>query len=435
MAPRWIVTADLLHHGAVTSSQRPGRARKLAAQAAVEEAAHPTITTPQQAENQAKLQVLIESRAIWNALGGGIIGLAFGYVVFFGQRPSLAGDDSIQLYSSIIGGVTAGISFLLGYSLNARMANIWLGQRPRVRQLVDTLALLVVHSSIAVMAAIGLFRLFQEAFIGLTVDDIAGAVLVAVVGGTASYLSFNSGARITAFSLSTLLTVFMASGVLVSMLFAENPFWWHVMFSELGTGQAGTTSFWTFNTTLIVSGVIITTLTAFLTRDLEIWAEHQRHRIAQRLEERTESRRKPSGRVPLRTRTRNAFSSYIRTPRIVLLRVGMIGMGVSLAGIGMVPMSLHHDGHVVATAAFALFFLMLLLAIPYMLPGFPRSFFVFSYLAAAALVSAFLLWNPVGYWNLTSMELIGVAILFSWLVVFIRNIAAVVERIRQIESL
>lgn len=401
----------------------------------MEEAAHPETTTPQQVQTQAKLQVLIESRAIWNALGGGLIGLTFGYLVFFGQRPSLAGDDSIQFYSAIIGGLTSGISFLLGYSLNARMANIWLGQRPRVRQLVDTLALLVVHSSIAVMAAIGLFRLFQEAFIGLTVDDIAGAVLVAIVGGVASYLSFNSGARITAFSLSTLLAVFMASGVLVSMLFAENPFWWHVMFSELGTGQAGVTSFWTFNTTLIVSGVIITTLTAFLTRDLEIWAKHQRRRIAQRLEARTESRRKPSGRVPLRTRTGNAFSGYIRSPRIMLLRVGMIGMGVSLAGIGVVPMSLHHDGHVVATAAFALFFLMLLLATPYMLPGFSRSFFVFSYLAAAALVSAFLLWNPLGYWNLTSMELIGVAILFAWLVVFVRNIAAVVERVRRTESL
>lgn len=32
------------------------------------------------------------------------------------------------------------------------------------------------------------------------------------------------------------------------------------------------------------------------------------------------------------------------------------------------------------------------------------------------------------------MELIGVAILFAWLVVFIRNIAALVERVRQMES-
>ena len=378
--------------------------------------------------------MLIESRAIWNALGGGLLGLMFGYLVFYGERPALAGDLSIQFYASIIGGVAAGISFLLGYSLNARMANIWLGQRPRVRQLVDTLALLVVHSSIAVMAALGLFRVFQEAFIGLTVDHIAGATLLAVVGGVASYFSFNSGARITAFSLSTLLAIFMASGVLVSMIFAENPFWWHVMFSELGTGQAGLTSFWTFNTTLVVSGVIITTLTAFLTRDLEIWGEHQRKQVAERLAKRARLHRRSSGRIPLRTRVSNTLSGYIRTPRIILLRVGMISMGVSLAAIGLIPMSLHHDGHVMATAAFGAFFLLLLLSTPYVLPGFPQIFFLFSYLAAAALVGAFLLWKPVGYWNLTSMELIGVAILFAWLVVFVRNIAAVVERVGQWES-
>ena len=378
--------------------------------------------------------MLIESRAIWNALGGGLLGLMFGYLVFYGERPALAGDLSIQFYASIIGGVAAGISFLLGYSLNARMANIWLGQRPRVRQLVDTLALLVVHSSIAVMAALGLFRVFQEAFIGLTVDHIAGATLLAVVGGVASYFSFNSGARVTAFSLSTLLAIFMASGVLVSMIFAENPFWWHVMFSELGTGQAGLTSFWTFNTTLVVSGVIITTLTAFLTRDLEIWGEHQRKQVAERLAKRARLHRRSSGRIPLRTRVSNTLSGYIRTPRIILLRVGMISMGVSLAAIGLIPMSLHHDGHVMATAAFGAFFLLLLLSTPYVLPGFPQIFFLFSYLAAAALVGAFLLWKPVGYWNLTSMELIGVAILFAWLVVFVRNIAAVVERVRQWES-
>lgn len=399
-----------------------------------EEAAHPDTTTPQQTETQARLQVLIESRAIWSALGGGVLGLLVGLVVFYQQRPSLAGDDSIQFYGAVAGGITAGISFLLGYSLNARMANIWIGQRPKLRQLIDTLALLVVHSSIAVMGSLGIFRVFQEAFIGLTVDHIAGALLVAIVGGVAAYFSFNSGARITAFTLSTLLAIFMASGVLVSMIFAENPFWWHVMFSELGTGQAGLTSFWTFNTTLVVSGVIITTLTAFIARDLEIWAEHQRHRVAQRLTARADQRRRPTGRVPLFTKISNAFSGHFRTPRITMVRVLMITMGVALAGVGLIPISLHLLAHTVVTAVFGVSFLFILLAVPYLLPGFPRPFYVLSFLAAVGLVFSFMLWRPVGYWNLTSLELVGAAILFAWLIVFIRNIAALVERVRQIDT-
>lgn len=382
---------------------RRGTARRLAARAAAENVAHPTTTTSAQAEMQARLQILIESRAIWSAILGGTIGLAVGFVVFPGARPALAGDESIQFYASIVGGVTAGLAFLLGFSLNARMANLWLGQRPRIRQLMDTVALLVVHASIAVMVALGLFRVFQEAFVGLTVDYIAGSVLLGIVGGVAAYFSFNSGARINAFSLSTLLAIFMASGVLVSMLFAENPFWWHVMFSELGTGQAGLTSFWTFNTTLIVSGVIITTLTAFITRDLEVWVKHLKRR--------------------------NRRLGHFRSPRVVAIRVTMIGMGVSLAGVGMVPVNLHNEIHTLVTASFGAFFLVLLIGMPYWLPGFPRTFYLLCFLAAAGIIFAGSLWRPIGYYNLTSLELIAAAILFSWLIVFIRNIAALLAQV------
>ena len=386
----------------MVTMRRRGQARRLAARVAFEEAGHPTTTTPDQVRSQARLQILVESRAIWSAILGGMIGLAVGFVFFPGSRPALAGDESIQFYSSVVGGVTAGIAFMLGYSLNTRMANLWLGQRPRIRQLLDTVALLVVHSSIAVMVCLGLFRVFQEAFVGLTVDYIAGSILLGIVGGGAAYFSFNSGARINAFSLSTLLAIFMASGVLVSMLFAENPFWWHVMFSELGTGQAGLTSFWTFNTTLVVSGVIITTLTAFIARDLEIWVQHltERH-----------------GRL-----------KHFRRPRVLAVRVTMIGMGASLAGVGMVPVNVHNELHTLVTAAFGVFFLVLLIGIPYWLPGFPRTFYLMCLLSAAALIFAGSLWRPIGYYNLTSLELIAAGILFSWLIVFIRHIAAMLAQ-------
>ncbi|WP_147103808.1 hypothetical protein [Nesterenkonia populi] len=411
-----------------------GRARQLAARAAAEEAAHPAQTTAAQAESQARLQILIESRAIWSLLFGGMIGLVVGFLVFPGERPALAGNDdmSIQFYGAVVGGVTAGMAFVVGWSLNTRMANLWIGQRPALRQLMDTVSLTVVHSSIAVMASLGIFRVFQEAFIGLTVDHIAGSVLVALVGAVSAYFSFNSGARITAFTLSTILAIFMASGILISTLFAENPYWWHVMFSELGTGQAGTTSFWTFNTTLVVSGVIITTLTAFITRDLHVWADAARAKVGRRLAERRRRAKEGSGKVPLRARVSIRLDGHFWTPRIGIVRICMIGMGVCLAGVGLIPISLHHDGHVVATAGFALFFLVLLLGMPYWLPGFPRSFYLFSYIEAAALIFSFVLWIPLDYWNLTSMELVAAAILFSWLVVFIRNIAAQVERVRTV---
>ncbi|WP_261623751.1 hypothetical protein [Nesterenkonia marinintestina] len=384
------------------ASLRRDSARRLAAYAAVEEAAHPAVRTPEEMISRARLQVLIESRAIWSAIVGAAFGVLLGLVVFQDHRPPLAGDESIQFYGAVVGGVAAGLAFLLGFSLNTRMANLWLGQRPKLRQLADTVALLVVHASIAVMFSIGIFRLFQEAFIGLTVDTIAGAALLGIVGAAAAYFAFNSAARISAFSLSTLLAVFMISGMLVSMLFAENPFWWHVMFSELGTGQAGLTSFWTFNTTLVVSGLIITTLSAFITRDLEVWNRYLRDEH----------------------RDRNVLIRHLTRPRIMMVRVMMIGMGLSLAGVGLVPITVHNEIHSAFTLGFAGCFLALLLGMPYWLPGFPRAFYLVSYLWAGALIMSGALWRPIGYYNLTALELIAAAILFSWLIVFIRNIAA-----------
>ncbi|HIW99158.1 MAG TPA: hypothetical protein H9871_03345 [Candidatus Nesterenkonia stercoripullorum] len=407
-----------------------GEARRLAATVAAEEAAHPHTPSQVKEESLARLQVMIESRAIWSAIGGGAIGVIFGAIVFVGKSPPLAGDGSIQFYASIVGGITAGIAFLLGFSLNARMANIWLGQRPRLRQLLDTVALLVVHSSIAVMGSLGIFRVFQEAFLGLEVDHIAGSVLLGIMGGVSAYFSFNSGARINAFTLSTLLALFMASGVLVSMIFAENPLWWSVMFSELGTGQAGLTSFWTFNTTLVVSGVIITTLTAFITNDLKTWAAKVAESQDRQIEQRREHLLNERGRVPRRVLVRQAFSRHVHMPRVGIVRVAMIGMGVSLAGVGLVPITFHNQIHSTATMSFGVFFMILLVGMPYWVPGFPRSFYVLSYLYAGGLVGATALWKPIGYYNLTSLELIAGAILFAWLVVFIRNIAALLGQSR-----
>jgi len=85
---------------------------------------------------------------------------------------------------------------------------------------------------------------------------------------------------------------------------------------------------------------------------------------------------------------------------------------------------------VLFTAVFGLSFLVLLIGIPYLLPGFPRTFYLISYLSAAAVIGAAALWEPIGYYNLTSLELIGAAVLFSWMVVFIRNIAALVAQLR-----
>ncbi|MFB0833558.1 hypothetical protein ACX8Z9_03975 [Arthrobacter halodurans] len=349
--------------------------------------------------------VEIESRSIWAAVLAGAAALAVGLIAFRGYRPPLAGDGSVAIHASVVCGATAGLAFVAGYVRNVRTVHVWWGSRPMLRQVVDVAALLVVHSSIAVMSSLVLFRLFQQAFFGLTVDAVAGATMLAVASGVAGYFAYTSGARITAATLSVLLAVFMASGMLVSMLFAENPLWWHSMFSELGTGQAGLTSFWTFNTTITTSGVILTTLSAFITRDLRRWA------VALDARDERDGRRR---------------RRFLR-PRPGVVRACLIAGGVCMAGIGVFPVNSFEPVHTGFVRLLALILAVLLLGVPLWLPGFPGAFYLLSLIAVASLAGAAVLWRPLQYYNLTALELGAAGIVFGWLVVFIRTTAAVVE--------
>lgn len=330
--------------------------------------------------------------------------IVVGLVAFRGHRPPLAGYESVGFHASVVCGAASGLAFVAGYVQNVRTVHVWLGSRPLPRQVVDVAALLVVHSSIAIMSCLVLFSLFQQAFQGLTVDTVAGATMLAVASGVAGYFGYTSGARITAATLSVLLAVFMASGMLISMLLAENPLWWHSMFSELGTGQAGLTSFWTFNTTIATSGIILTTLSAFITRDLRRWAELLGARDARNGRRRT----------------------FIR-PRPNVVRACLIASGVCMAGIGLFPVNTFEPVHTGLVRLLALILAILLLGVPLWLPGYPAAFYLLSLIAVASLAGVIALWYPLRYYNLTALELGAAGIVFGWLVVFIRTTVAVVE--------
>lgn len=345
----------------------------------------------------------VESRALWASGIAAVVALAVGLIGFDGYRPPLWGDRSVAVFAAVTAGAAAGAGFVAGYLQTIRGTHTWLAARPLLRQIVDGAALVVVHAAIAVMTSLVAFRVFQDAFYGLTVDSYGGGGMLALAAGIAAYAAYDSGARINAASLSLLLAVFMAAGMLVSMLAAENRLWWHIMFSELGTGAAGMTSFWTFNTTLTTSGVVLTTLSAFVTRDLNRWAEtRDAHDAA-------------AGRTGRR---------WLR-PRAGVVRWCLIGVGLCMVGIGLVTLHASETIHTFFVQLLALILTVLLVGIPFWAPGYPRPFYVFTYVSTAMLAGAAFLWFPLQYYNLTALELAAAGIVFSWLVVFIRNTTAV----------
>lgn len=357
----------------------------------------------EQRERPADIQLQNESWALWLGLIFTVVGIGVGLVAFAGYRPGLAGDRSVALHASAVAALAATVGSIIGYNRVLVKTQTWLLDYPLLRQVTNSSSLVILHASISAMAALTTFRVFQNAFIGLTVERYAGGVMVGVCAGIAGYVSVQSAARVTARSLSTLLAVFMAGGVFISMLAAENPLWWKSMFSELGTGSSGQTSFWSFNFTLVVSGLVLSTLTAFIVRDLKL--------IAAIYDENAWA----LGREPAR---------FMR-PRPGVVRACLLGIGACSVGIGLIPVSVALPVHSTLSRIAGCFILVLLLGAVFWLPGFPWIFHVFTFVCVLGLAGAGYLWQPLNYYNLTAFELAVVGIVFGWLAVFIRTTAAV----------
>lgn len=351
-----------------------------------------TSTAP--VERTRKSAARVESRAIWASIGFAALAAVIGLMTFSGRLTPLSADHSVGTVAGVTTGIAAGASAMLGLIIATspqRGSLRWMRRRFWGWWLIDFAGLIITHGAIATLASLSTFRLFQQAFQGLAVDAIAATVMLCLASAAAAYFGFSSGSRVSTASISTLLALFMAAGVLASMLLAENPNWWHRFFSELGTLQAGVLSFWTFNTTITVSGIVLTTLANFITQDLYAWTAHRRNQ--------------------------GKRQGFVR-----MLKGGMIVMGICMIGLSVVSIHVNDPIHTSFVQLLAATFGVLLLSVPIWLPGAPAAMYVISYLILGLGILSVALWKPLGYYNLTALELAFAGIIFAWLVVLIRTV-------------
>lgn len=361
----------------------------------------PTNNSPQNHTGAQKSAAGVESRAIWVAISFAALAILVGVIAFSNKLTPLSADYSVGTIAGWTAGIAAGASALIGLILatEARRGDLgWMRRRFWGWWLIDFTGFVITHGAIATLAVLSTFRLFQQAFQGLVVDAIAATLMLCLVTAVAAYFGFSSASRASTTSISTLLALFMAAGVLASMLLAENPYWWHMFFSELGTGQAGILSFWTFNTTLTVSGLMLTTLANFITQDLYAWKAERRRQGKRR--------------------------GYVR-----VLKGGMIVMGLCMVGMSWVTIHVSDPIHTGFVQILAVTFVVLLVSVPIWLPGAPAAMYVISYLILGLAIGAFALWYPISYYNLTALELAFAGIIFAWLVVLIRTLNAMISDI------
>ncbi|GAA1330515.1 hypothetical protein GCM10009592_20900 [Brachybacterium rhamnosum] len=322
--------------------------------------------------------------------GGAVVGLAVGLVFLRGTAP-LAGTGSIGQVAalSVFGCAAATAALVLAVVTPRSMP--WFGGAHRWRRALDIVGLALVYGLLGLFLTSALFGVFQQAFQGVALDRMAGTFWVVVASAAGAYATSAAGSALTGRSLATLLAVFLTAGVLASAMNATDRYWWERYFSELGEG--GDLASVTFNLTLLLTGVALLTVTEFLAHDLDRWAA---------------SAGEPAW-----------VTAVVRTL--------LSAVGVLVALVALVSRDVSVTWHDVIAQTLVVVFGALLVVTPVLLRRMPGGLLPVTITAFALLVAITVMFVEVRYLNMTAFEMGAAAIVYAWLLLFIRIVSAAAD--------
>lgn len=328
-----------------------------------------------------------ESAALLVGAATLIIGSGVALLAFWGGTMPISGPGSIGQFAAIGAAITAIVVFVAARSL-ARVQPAT-GASPARMRWFDIAALAIAHGIIALLGWIAIADIVERSFVGAVVFTFAGAVLAGAAMACTAYLVALSAANMSPGMLSVVLMLFLVVGAFASMLSASDEEWWKLHLSSLGVTDD--VSALTFNITLIIAGVIVTTVAHFGTASIP-----------------AHSARAARGR------------------RIV--RLELTAMGVLLAGVGLFPVDRFLALHNLCATGMVVVFVVMVIGLRRTVPGTAQVFLTMGY-AFVACIIVLALFFATGYYTLTAVELVAFLIIFTWLLLFLRNTEGATEAV------
>jgi hypothetical protein len=347
----------------------------------------------------------IESSALIVGAAVFILAAPLGLLVFWGTASPIAGRGSLGSAIALGAAVVAALAFVAGRlvlrrrfgaasAVDAEAGGTRAGSSgaagapdhpgPRLRWF-DVLALAAAHAVIALLGWTGLADVLEQSFLGAEVFPIPAALLFGVALALSGYVSFLSSVRMTPMLLSLVLAVFLVVGVITAMLSSTDPLWWQKNLSALG--MTDDISALAFNLTLFIAGAIVTIVARYATAGL------------------------PAG------------TAKERRGRDVV-RYGLVAIGILLACVGIFPVDEFFALHNTVATGMAVVFAVIVIGLPRFLPTMPRVFVYlgWAYVCVIVVLGVFF---AIGYYNLTAVELVAGVLIFSWIILFLRNTGSV----------
>ncbi len=346
--------------------------------------------SPKAVEN--KRRVERESHAIYVAFVAAALGFIVAYLTL-GDESSLFGRNSVGFRAAIIVALASFVIFTIVrrnyYQQNTEELTKHRTRLQQVGWAAEQLSLAFVYSITGFLFTLAIFFVINSSFVDLQLDRLSSALLVALFVALSGYVQYLLAKSLDAVQLSSMLGVFLVSGILTSMMTANDPHWWELHFSALGAGSG--VSGYAFNGTLILAGLAIAAVAGFVGNDFA------------------------------KIQTKHPEFQGVRTR---LIRVFMVLLGLFLACVGLFVYDVHPTIHDSAAGGMAVMFVALSAGLPWIAPAFSRAFFTLSYAMMLAILFGYWLLAGIGYISLTMFELTCAAVIFGWIIVFIRQVAA-----------
>ena len=325
-----------------------------------------------------------ESIAQVAAMAGGAVALVISPFVFRPVGTPLSGLTSVATVTSMLVAVLGGSAFATSYVRVARETVRW-RRRLVVWRVWDAAALTIAAASVAAVATLAVYNVFQRMFQGLLLGRIAATLMSGVTVGVCCYFLTLIAQGMSSSGVAVLLAAFLGAGGVAATLTADDPGWWQSNFSALGVTTETSAS--AFNFTVITAGVVLTTLGDYVADDLKQW--------------------------PGVTRAIN------RSVRVLLM-----GIGLALIGLGTIPVDQSRLVHDIFAVSVIVGFGGLILATPFLLRGLPRPFLLSTAVLGALIIGIVLLWRPFHVYNFTAVELLSVLVIFAWLGLLTRTVGS-----------
>lgn len=207
------------------------------------------------------------------------------------------------------------------------------------------------------------------------------AVVLGAVLGLGTFRLHRHAVDHEAYRTFNLVAMLLAAGSLASMSLTPTGAWWTQNFSTLGTSDDFAAA--CFNVAIVVSGAGMAAMAAGLTRAV-------------------------------------ADPKYgVRRGGLPTMRVLIVLIGVSLMGVGLVPIDGDTDLHNLAACGAAVSFAVLCLGIQVWARRLPRQLVIGSYASIAIEVIAMVGYDGIGAFNLTVFEVVAFTLVFAWLIALV----------------